>query len=121
MTNSYKNRIWELYARAISTVSVLAVVAAFVIGGYDIIKLALPSITLNSALHEKYRTNESFTDYGTFKKDLSEEAITIQRSGNYQKLLKMERRDAWQRLIKVALALIALAALNAGLAMFRRN
>lgn len=108
----YKQGILEFYARAVSTITILTVVVAFVLGGYDLFKLAFPSLTLNSALHEKYQNNESYTDFGTFKKELTQDSITRERTANYEKLLRMERRDAAQRLLKIGFALIAVVLLN---------
>lgn len=108
----YRRGLWEVYARAVSLISILALAVAFVVGGYDLVKLAIPAFTLNSALHEKYQTNESYTEFGTFKKELSPDAITHERTENYKKLLRMERRNALQRLVKVALAILIIAILN---------
>lgn len=111
-----------VYARAISMISVLTLVVAFVIGGYDLLKLAFPAFTLNSALHEKYQTNESYTEFGTFKKELTQETITHERTENYAKLLRMERLNALQRLVKVGLAIVVVAALNGILLVtYRKN
>lgn len=112
LTEIHKRSLWNVYAHAVSLISILALVVAFVIGGYDLIKLAIPAFTLNSALHEKYQTNESYTEFGTFKKELSPDAITHERTENYEKLLRMERRNALQRLIKVALAILIITILN---------
>lgn len=121
LTDLYKGKIWEVYARAVSTITILTIVVTFVIGTYDIVRLAFPAFTLNSALHEKYQTNESYTDFGTFKKDIPEETITHERTANYDKLLRMERRDASQRLLKVALAMFIIVILNSVLLMTNRN
>lgn len=113
LTETYRAKgLWQVYASAVATVSIAALVVAFVIGGYDLLKLSFPAFTLNSALHEKYQTNESYTEFGTFKKELSQEEITRERTANYDKLLRIERRNALQRLIKVGLALLAIAILN---------
>lgn len=117
----YANKIWDVYASAVSAISILTVVVVFVLGTYDFVKLIFPAFTLNSALHEKYQTNESYTDYGTFKKELSAETITRERTANYEKLIRMERRDAVQRLIKVASALIVIVILNGVLMMTGRK
>lgn len=85
---------------------------AFVVGSYDLVKLAFPAFTLNSALHEKYQSNESYTDFGTFKKELTAEAITQERTANYEKLLRIERRNALQQLVNVASLLVVIAILN---------
>lgn len=122
LRDTYKNKILDVYAHAVSIVSILTIVVAFVIGTYDIVKLAFPTFTLNSALYEKYQTNESYTDFGTFKKELSQDAITRERTANYDKLIRMERRDAAQRLVKVAAAIIVIAVLNSALVLvLRRN
>ncbi len=121
LANTYKNKIWDVYAHAVSTISILALVVAFVIGAYDLVKLAFPAFTLNSALHEKYRTNESYTEFGTFKKELSEDKISRERTANYDKLVRMERRDALQRLVKVASAVIVIAILNGALVLIGRK
>lgn len=121
LANTYKRKIWDVYAHAVSIISILTLVIAFVIGAYDLVKLTFPSLTLNSALHEKYRTNESYTEFGTFKKGLSEDAITYERTANYDKLIRMERRNAAQRLVKVALAVIAVAILNSTLLIMGRR
>jgi len=94
-------------------VSILGVTIAFVIGGYDVVKIISPSTTLNSALHEKYQNNDSYTEYGTFKKSLTEQQITQERTLNYEKLLRIERRNGQQRLLKVGLGLLVLLAMNA--------
>lgn len=122
LRDTYKNKILDVYAHAVSIISILTVVVAFVIGTYDLVKLAFPAFTLNSALHEKYLTNDSYTDFGTFKKGLSQDAITHERTANYDKLIRMERRDAAQRLVKVAAAIIVIAVLNSALVLvLRRN
>lgn len=121
MAAMYKGRIWELYARAVSMISIVTLVVAFVLGSYDLVKLAFPAFTLNSALHEKYRSNESYTEFGTFKKELSERAITLERTANYEKLLRMEQRDAAQRLVKIAFALAAVGVLNGVLVLVGRK
>lgn len=112
LSKIYKSDLWDVYARAVSVVSVLVVVVACVMGGYDLLKLAFPAFTLNSALHEKYQTNESYTEFGTFKKDQPQEKITHERIENYNKLLRMERLNALQQLVKVGLAIVIVLTLN---------
>lgn len=112
LAKTYKKGLWDVYAHAISMISILTLVVAFVIGGYDLLKLALPEFTLNSALHEKYQTNESYTEFGQFKKELSAEDVTYERTANYKKLLRMERQNALQRLVKVGLAVFICAIMN---------
>lgn len=121
LINAYKKKIWDFYAGAVSAITILTLVVAFVIGAYDMVKLGFPSFTLNSALLEKYRTNESYTEFGTFKKGLSQDEITYERTANFDKLIRMERRNALQRLVKVAFALIAVAILNVILAITGRR
>jgi len=108
----YRNRLWDIYARAVSLTSVVSVTIAVVIGGFDVVRVISPSSTLNSALHEKYQTNESYTEYGTFKKSLTTEQVTNERTLNYEKLLRIERRNGRQRLAKVGLGLFAVVAMN---------
>src|SRR3989338_2777288 len=108
----HRESLWKSYSRAVSFISILTFVVSFVIGGYDLLKLIHPQFTLNSALQEKYKTNESYTEFGTFKKKISEEQITHERIANYQKLLRMERQNARQRLIKIGFALFAVMILN---------
>lgn len=112
LKDNYRKQLWDIYARAVSMISTLVIVVSFVIGGYDLAKLAFPAFTLNSALHEKYQTNESYTEFGKFNKDLPQEAITHERVENYKKLLRMERRNALQRIVKVLLAVFIVAVLN---------
>ena len=109
---AYPQRLWESYARAVSLISVLGVVICFVVGGYDLLKLVAPEFTLNSALREKYKTNDSYTEFRSFKKDLPEERLTYERTENYQKLLRIERQNALQRLVKVVLALLIIVLIN---------
>ncbi len=108
----YRNRLWDIYARAVSLTSVVSITIAVVIGGFDVVRVISPSSTLNSALHEKYQTNESYTEYGTFKKSLTTEQVTNERTLNYEKLLRIERRNGRQRLAKVGLGLLAVVAMN---------
>jgi hypothetical protein len=112
LKQQYRRRLWYIYARAVSMVSVLGVTIALMIGGYDVVKIISPSSTLNSALHEKYQNNDSYTEYGTFKKSLTDPQITRERTLNYAKLLRIERRNGQQRLIKVGLGLFVLLAMN---------
>lgn len=121
LANTYKNKIWDVYANAVSAISILTLVVAFILGAYDVVKLVFPSFTLNSALHEKYKSNDSYTEFGTFKKELSEDAISHERIANYDKLIRMERRDAAQRLVKIAFAVVAIALLNVILAIVGRK
>lgn len=121
LANTYKNKIWDVYAHAVSMITILTLVVAFVIGAYDLVKLAFPSFTLNSALHEKYRTNDLYTEFGMFKKELSQDEITRERTANYDKLIRMERRNAAQRLVKTALAVIVVAVLNGALVITGRR
>ncbi len=121
LADMYRGRVWELYARAVSAVTVITLVVACVLGGFDVLKLAFPALTLNSALHEKYQTNDSYTDFGTFRKELSDRQITLERTANYEKLLRMERRDATQRLIKIGFALAAVGLLNGVLVVVSRR
>jgi|GEM_PF-5710700 len=120
LASNYRQSLWDVYARSISLISVAALVAAFVMGGYSLVKIANPALTLASSLHEKYQTNESYTQFGTFKKDLSQEEIKRERMANYEQLLRMERRDAKQRLIQVGFSLIVIATLNAALLFSKR-
>ena len=108
----YGQSLWELYARAVSLVTIIVIVVAFVMGGRDLLKLAFPKFTLNASLHEKYKSNESYTNFGAFKKGLTHEQITRERIANYEKLLSMERRGAKQNLANVGLALVIVAILN---------
>jgi|SRR3989338_4209469 len=108
----HRESLWKSYSRAVSFISILTFVVSFVIGGYDLLKLIHPEFTLSSALQEKYKTNESYTEFGTFKKNLSEEQITHERIANYQKLLRMEFQNARQRLVKIGLALLAIVTIN---------
>ena len=112
LEQEYGKRLWAIYAHAVSIVSVLAVTVAVMFGGYDLVRIASPATTLNSALHEKYRSNETNTGYGTFKTSLTEDRITRERTLNYEKLLRMERRSGRQRLIKAGLVLGVLGILN---------
>jgi hypothetical protein len=121
MRDVYKPALWEIYARAISLVTIIVIVAAFVLGGRDLMKLAFPAFTLNASLHEKYQTNESYTEFGAFKKELSQAQIMRERTQNYQKLLRMERRGAIQDLTRVGLALLSVAMLNMILIRFSRH
>lgn len=121
LTKTYKDRISDVYTNAVAMISILTLVVAFVIGSYDLVKLVFPAFTLNSALHEKYRSNESYTDFGTFKKELSQDAITHERTANYDKLIRMERRDAVQRLVKVVSAVVIIAILNGALLIIGRK
>ena len=108
----YRKHLWEIYARAISLVSVLGVTIVLVVGCYDFGRIFSPALTLNSALHEKYQSNESYTEYGTFKKSLTEEQITLERNQNYEKLLRIERRNGQQRLSKVGMVLLVIIIMN---------
>ena len=108
----YGESIWELYARAVSLVTVIVIVVAFVMGGRDLFKLTFPEYTLNASLHEKYKSNESYTNFGVLKKGLTHEQITLERIANYEKLLRMERRGAKQNMVKIGLALVIVAILN---------
>nr|MEE4269220.1 hypothetical protein [Candidatus Krumholzibacteria bacterium] len=108
----YRNRLWDIYARAVSLVSVVSITIAVVVGGFDVVRIISPSTTLNSALHEKYQSNDSYTEYGTFKKTLTPEQITHERTLNYEKLLRIERRNGRQRLAKVGLGILAVVAMN---------
>jgi hypothetical protein len=108
----YGDRLWDIYARAVSLVSVVSITIAVVIGGVDVVRVISPSLTLNSALHEKYKSNDSYTEYGTFKKTLTPEQITHERTLNYEKLLRIERRNGKQRLAKVGLGILAVVAMN---------
>ena len=108
----YRESLWEIYARAVSLITIIVIVAAFVMGGRDFVKLAFPKFTLNASLHEKYKNNESFSDFGTFHKKHTQEQITHKRVANYDKLLRMERRGAVQNLIYVGMAMLAVALLN---------
>lgn len=117
----YRKHLWDIYARAISLVSVLGVTIVLVIGCYDLGRIFSPSLTLNSALHEKYKNNDSYTEYGTFKKSLTEEQITLERNQNYEKLLRIERRNGQQRLTKVGLGLLVIIVLNSFLVKIGNN
>ena len=108
----YRSRLWDIYARAVSLISIVTLTIAAVIGGFDVVRVISPSSTLNSALHEKYQTNDSYTEYGTFKKSLTVEQITNERTLNYEKLLRIERRNGKQRLAKVGLGLLAVVTMN---------
>lgn len=112
LADFYRGRIWDLYARAVSAVTIIVLVVACVLGGFDLLKFAFPGFTLNSSMHEKYQSNDAYTDFGTFRKELSDRQITLERTANYEKLLRMEQRDAAQRLVKIAFALAAVAVLN---------
>ncbi len=112
LKKDYQQSFWESYSRAISLISVLSLVIAFVIGSYDLLKLIRPEFTLSSNLQEKYKTNESYTGFGAFKKNLSEKEIARERTLNYEKLLRMERRNAQQRLVKVGFTLLIITILN---------
>lgn len=117
MMTKFVNNLWDIYARAVSLITVLTLVIAFVIGGYSFVRLAFPAFTLGSNLHEKYQTNESYTAFGAFHKDTPEEKISRERTENYAKLLRMERRSALQRLVQVGLALCGIVVLNGILVM----
>lgn len=108
----YGQSLWEIYARAVSLVTIIVIVVAFVMGGRDLLKLTFPKFTLNASLHEKYKSNESYTDFGAFQKGLTQEQITRKRIANYEKLLRMESRSAIQNLTNVGLALVIVAILN---------
>jgi len=108
----YKNPLLEIYTRAVAIVTVLTIVVAFVMGVCDLIEWTKPNWTLSSGLHEKYQNNESFTQFGAFYKGSSQEEITKQRVANYEKLLRMEQRNAKLSLIKVFLALVIVGVLN---------
>ena len=110
-----------MYARSISLVSVLILVAAFIIGAYDGMRLVYPAFTLNPAQHEKYGSNEAYTEHGSFRKELSDDEITRERVEGYEKLLRIERKSAIQQLAKVAFALAAIALLNAALIVAGRR
>lgn len=109
---TYKKGLWGIYANAVSMIGILTFVVAFIIGGYDLIRLAFPQFTLNSALYEKYQTNESYTEFGKFRNDVPEKDVTYERTANYQKLLRIERQNALQRLVKVGLAVVIVTILN---------
>lgn len=108
----YRQSLWQVYARAIAIVSILGLLMAGIIGGYDLLELSFPAWTLNSALHEKYQSNESFTKFGAFHKGLSDAELTRQRQENYEGLLRTERRNATQSLAKVGLGLLVMGVLN---------
>ncbi|MBI4124390.1 MAG: hypothetical protein HY609_06285 [Deltaproteobacteria bacterium] len=112
MTRAYPQNLRTSYSLAVSFVSIFVVVISFVIGGYDLLKMIRPEFTLSSALREKYKTNESYTEFGTFKKNFPEERITYERLANYEKLLRMERQNARQRLVKVGFALLIVVIIN---------
>ena len=113
--------MWDIYARAITLISIIVIVIAFVMGCRDLLKLTFPEFTLNASLHEKYRTNESYTDFGAFKKGLTEEQITRERIANYEKLIRMEQRGAKQNLTNVGFAVLIIAILNTVLVITYRQ
>ncbi len=108
----YKETLWRIYARSVSFVSVLGFVIIVVLGGYDLLELASPKFTMASGLYEKYQTNETFTKFGALKQGLSDDEVTRERISNYEQLLRMERQDAKQSLVKIGLACLALLILN---------
>ncbi len=108
----YRKSLWEIYARAVAFVSIFGLVVAGVIGGYDLVERIFPTWTLNAAMQIKYESNDAYTKFGAFHKDLSESEITRQRTSHYEDLLRMERKNAGQSLVRVAWGLLVILLLN---------
>lgn len=108
----YRKSLWEIYARSVALVTVLGLVAAGIIGGYDLVERFNPAWTLNASMQVKYTSNEAYTKFGAFHQGLSESEITRQRLKHYEELLRMERQNASQSLVKVGLGLAVILVLN---------
>lgn len=121
LKEAYRKALWDVYARSVSLVCVIAFLVAVVMGGYDVVQWAFPSFTLNASLSEKYKSNEAYTKFETLKKDRSPEEITRERLADYDRLLMMERRNAQQNLVKVVLGLLVIAGMNIVLARTYRH
>lgn len=101
--------------------SVLGLMVAFVMGAYDLVQWTFPKFTLNASLTEKYQSDEAYTKFDVLKKDRSAEEITRERLIDYEKMLRMERRNARQNLVKVVFVLLVIAFMNAVLAITYRR
>ena len=117
----YKESLWQVYARAISLVSIFGLLIAAVIGGYDIVELTFPKFTLSSNTAERYRSNESYTRYGAVKKNLTPAQITHERTAGYEELIRAERGRAQQSLVRVSIGLLLLGILNGLLVLTHRR
>ncbi len=112
LSSYYKASLWEIYARAISLVSIVGIVAVVVIGGYDLVEIAAPQVTMNAKTYEKYQSDEAYTKFGAMKKNLSAAQVTQERKAFYAQALNIERKQALQSLTRVGLGLLAIALLN---------
>ena len=105
----------EVYALAVCFAAVVCLVISAGIGGYAIIRIIQPELTLKKWDYDQYQSNEAFWQsrrYGTaeerkLERRPSEEDLTKRRLESFGRALTAERRDGFQSLIQSAMFFLA--------------
>jgi len=102
-----KKSLLEIYALAISFVTVICFSVVLGVGLYDILEMSNPEMTIKSYQYQKHQSNEAFTRNWSKKKGKrSDSEITEVRKKSYSVALKAEQRDAIQSFIRVLIIML---------------
>ncbi len=106
----------EVYALAVCFAAVVCLVISAGIGGYAIIRIVQPEITMKKWDYDLYQSNDAFWQsrrYGgtaeerKLEKRPAEEELTKRRVESFARALSAERRDGLQTVIQCAMFFLA--------------
>jgi hypothetical protein len=105
----------EVYALAVCFAAVVCLVISAGIGGYAVIRIIQPELTMKKWDCDQYQSNDVFWQsrrYGTaeerkLEQRPAEENLTERRLESFKRALSVERRDGVQTLIQCAMFFLA--------------
>ncbi len=105
----------EVYALAVCFAAVICLVISGGIGGYGLIEIIWPELTLTAHAYNSHQNNDEFWKSIYSRTNIerqpeqrpAEEDVTKLRLESYSRLLAFERRDGAQNLLKYAIFFLA--------------
>ena len=102
-----KKTVLEIYALAVCFFTVACFVVTLGIALFDVIQVANPEFTLDRYRFEAFQSNESYKDWpgarlsDEERKTITEEKLTEHRATRYAQVLRAERHDGAQSLLRM--------------------
>ena len=102
----------ELYALSVCFASVVCLVVSAGIGGFSIVEIIAPELTMSSYKYDKYQTNETFWKDACSKDEAAgnkpgAEVLTKQRTEEFAVEITAERREGFQTLVRCLMFILA--------------
>jgi len=97
----------EIYALAVCYTAIIAITACLSLGIWSGVKIAVPSISIDSYQYWRFQSNENYLrDNAEDMSALSSPEITRRRTEEYRLAVNRERRDTFQNLVQQLIVLL---------------